>query len=161
MRFLIEYTLLVTGVLQFAACNDPTEQTAPDPFAAERAAAEQLERAFEADVRLPSRSNLSGVWRSGFAPSGYAVRLEQRGDAVDGVGYWSGCTGFGETFTVNGSYRDGILALHFMFRDGSPVEPCDYNLVDALTGLSLRGIRGGKDDILFPANELKRPEKSR
>jgi len=155
MRLLIRSALLGICILQFAGCKRPIERAVVDLFEEARAAEEELAQTFDADVRIPSASNLSGVWTSGLGLGGYKLGLEQRGDAVEGSGFDWGCSGLSALLTVSGSYRNGVLSLRFV-RDGLPAEPRDYTLTQTPKGLSLHGTVYGEADVLYTANDVRR-----
>lgn len=92
MHHLIRYILAAAIALQVSGCDrlEVSEQT--DPVEAESVAQalqlRKLEREFGDDRRVPSATNISGVWTS---RTGRNVQLEQRGETIVCRGYEFGC----------------------------------------------------------------------
>jgi hypothetical protein len=73
----------------------------------------RIPKAIGGDKRRPTKAKISGVWTSGPNLTGYTVQLEQRGDLVEGRGYYWGCLGIYDIFNISGTYRGDTLSLTF------------------------------------------------
>jgi hypothetical protein len=73
----------------------------------------RITTAIARDNRRPTKADVSGVWTSGPNLVGYTVQLEQRGQSINGQGFYWGCLGTYDTFRVSGSYRNDVLSLTF------------------------------------------------
>ncbi len=103
--------ILITSLL---ACNAPAAEPSADPATPE-ALMKALAETIEKDGRHPSPTDLSGAWTSGPNLVGYTMQLEQRGETVEGRGYYWGCLGMFNPFRVVGSSKSGTLSLTFTF----------------------------------------------
>ncbi|MDB6154716.1 MAG: hypothetical protein JWL90_3169 [Chthoniobacteraceae bacterium] len=146
------------SVLLCSGCQREAMRPELSAFDRDQLAAESLAQAFVSDLRIPSASNLSGVWTSGPNLGGYDIQLEQRADAIDGRGYFWGCTGYSAPFTVNGAYKNGVLSLRFSGGSAS-AEPREYSFAQAGPNLTLQGTPGRNNERLFRAHDIRRLEK--
>jgi hypothetical protein len=73
----------------------------------------RIATAIAGDNRRPTRADVSGVWTSGPNLVGYTVQLEQRRESINGQGFYWGCLGAYDSFSVSGSYRSNVLSLIF------------------------------------------------
>jgi len=85
----------------------------------------KLINAMDRDKRLPSKADLSGVWRSLPYIPAYVVQLEQHGKSVGGRGLQGGCLG-NEIFEVNGFYEGDKLSLTFSRPNGNFIRVFRY-----------------------------------
>ena len=90
------------------------------------------------DDRVPTLANISGLWSSGPNLVGFTVQLNQQADrGVTGSGYHWGCVGVYNTFTLTGTFIDGVLAVAM---DDQPGRVRHFKCVDVDGVIRLREI---------------------
>ncbi|RYD73318.1 MAG: hypothetical protein EOP84_21750 [Verrucomicrobiaceae bacterium] len=143
-------------MLQIAACRE-AEVVEDSEVVQEESASERLALTFAADNRAPSAINLSGVWTTARPMSGYDIQLTHKGERVEGKGYHWGCLGVLDPFTVEGSYKNGLLSLT-VNRSGQVPEYRTYEILKTSEGLTLQRPSTEFRDVLYTAHHIHRLE---
>jgi hypothetical protein len=126
------------------------------PSSPRERAAKRLSQSFLKDQRIPSTSDLSGVWTSGLGLSGFDIQIEQHADKIEGRGFHWHCSGLSGPFTVAGSCREGVVSLRFT-GDNFPAEPKAYAVRETPKGITLDTVKPqqGRADQLFRVHDLR------
>lgn len=78
----------------------------------------RISQAVKHDKRQPTRRDLSGIWFSPLNLVGYTLQLNQHGRRITGQGYYGGCMGIYDTFTIKGLYTPEALSLTLYVSSG-------------------------------------------